>query len=720
MVGVVAQTVPGDGVEVDTVVGDQQVKAPLSLSGIVVAAEVVDKVVDQLVIDHLVIDAEDIIHHVLQSLLQTVDIAAGCQIDAGVDGRLSRLLILLQERGGVHVHDAVQNGIDAVLERLIIRQHLTVRGHRVLVRGHLGGKTGHLLIQRQGEVREDGLVQEPVQRGRVIVAQYFLQRALQRVGAASDVLILHVGHGTVRDLGEVVGQRGGVVSTDVELIVVDAHAPHILVGVAAQAGAQIADGAVGEIGVVVLAAYLLKALVLVHAVQVDGVIQIVVQQLEVAAGGDLRQVQHGIVVGTQIQVPVIDPQVAGHGVVDAQAEAVLAGLLIADDLGPGEAAVGVLVAAVHGKALLVDLAVDALVGDHRDIQVTVVLDDVPDAAAVEAVGLHDRRQAVEVVLIGDDVPLAETGTGITAGHDDAAGSALSVVVVGGQAHQYLAVIDHQAVDAVGDTGGIADVVVGDAGLVGLGIHFQQRGGGIAHAGEVQLALELTGHAVAGQVVLHRQQRGVAGENVRILAPQLPLPEDHLGLAGVLVHRDDDGIPVVALAGYIKGIHAEHDLDDIRRHLVGIDILVQSSFLLHVLQGGLHVVLEDKESRVVAGADIDIIAVITAVRHGPGIGVAPVLVLAGEDTVDLAGAQCGMRDLIDGVATVGIYSLFGGYIADIALVISGDIGCCRSRKYAQQHDGRQERDQFLFHDPSPVFVFFFSLYHSQQDDPDPLH
>ena len=66
--------------------------------------------------------------------------------------------------------------------------------------------------------------------------------------------------------------------------------------------------------------------------------------------------------------------------------------VVTDDLGPGEAAVLVLVAAIHGEALLVDVAVDGLVGDHGDVHGAVILDDVPDTAAVEAGLAHPLDQ----------------------------------------------------------------------------------------------------------------------------------------------------------------------------------------------------------------------------------------------------------------------------------------------------------------------------------------
>ena len=440
VVGAVAEAVPGDGVEIHAVLGHQQVKAVLALLGIVVAAEVVHKVVDRVVIHGLVQGGKDGLHGALQVILQALGVGAA-------HSHAGDLGVFLGKVCAVQLH--AQQVEHLLLEGLILRQHVPIAGHGILVGGHIRGKACQHLIQMGGILGKQDLVQEPGQILVVVLLQNLQHGVLQHIGPAADVGIVHIGHLTVGDLGEVIGQSGGVIGADVQLTVVLAVAPDILVGVVAQTRAQVADGAVGEIGVVVLTGHLLEVAVGVHAVQIDGVVQIVVQQLEVAGGGDLRQVQHGIVVGAQVQIAVVHPHVAAHGVVDAQAEVVAAGAVVTDDLGPGEAAVLVLVAAIHGEALLVDVAVDGLVGDHGDVHGAVILDDVPDTAAVEAVGLHNGGQAVKVVLICHTPPGAQTRGGIGAGHDDAAGGTLAVVVVRGQAHIDLVVKHQQAVNAAG-------------------------------------------------------------------------------------------------------------------------------------------------------------------------------------------------------------------------------------------------------------------------------
>ena len=675
VVGAVAEAIPGDGVEIHAVLGHQQVKAVLALLGIVVAAEVVHKVVDQVVIHGLVQGGKDGLHRILQAVLQTLGIGA-------VHSHAGDLGVFLGKVCAVQLH--AQQVEHLLLEGLILLQHVPVIGHGVLVSGHVRGKACQHLIQMGGILGKQDLVQEPGQILVVVLLQNLQHGVLQHIGPAADVGIVHIGHLTVGDLGEMIGQSGGVIGADVQLTVVLAVAPDILVGVVAQTRAQVADGAVGEIGVVVLTGHLLEVAVGVHAVQIDGVVQIVVQQLEVAGGGDLRQVQHGIVVGAQVQIAVVHPHVAAHGVVDAQAEVVAAGAVVTDDLGPGEAAVLVLVAAIHGEALLVDVAVDGLVGDHGDVHGAVILDDVPDTAAVEAVYPHHGRQVVEIVLIGHAAPGAQARRGVRAGHDDAAGGTLAVIVVGGQAHIDLVIEHQQAVNAIGHAPGVVGVVIGDAAFIGFGVHLNEGGGGVAHAGKIDLALELKGHAIAGQIVHALQIGGIAGEDVGVILQDVPLPEDHLGLAGVAVHSHDHGGPL-GHGGFIEGVRAEHDLHEICRGPAGVHVLVQLALLLHGVQGRLDVVVIDVVGGVIAGADVDIV---TGLGHGPGVALAPVLKVAGQDTVHLSGAQRGVGDLVDGVAALGVNTLLQGLVADGVVVIADD-GCQCAVDQADRHNQGQQ-------------------------------
>ena len=75
----------------------------------------------------------------------------------------------------------------------------------------------------------------------------------------------------------------------------------------------------------------------------------------------------------------------------------------------------------------------------------------------------------------------------------------------------------------------------------------------------------------------------------------------------------------------------------------------------------------------AGANINVIAVLAAVRHGPGVIVATVLIFAGQDAVDLARTQRGVGDLVDGVSTVGVDTLLERGVADVSAVIPDNSG-----------------------------------------------
>ena len=450
-----------------------------------------------------------------------------------------------------------------------------------------------------------------------------------------------------------------------------AHAPDILVGVVAKTRTEVADGAVGEIGVVVLAGHLLKVLVRVHAIEIDGVVEVVVQQFEVAGGGNFCKVEHGVVIGAHIQVTIVNPQVAGHGVIDAETVAILAAGLVTNDLLPSEVAIAVLVAAVHGKALLVDLAVDVLIRHDGNIQVAVILDDIPDTAAVEAVLAHDGREIIEVVLISDNTPFTQVSTGVAAGDDDAAGSAVSVIVVGGKAHEDLAVIDDQTMHAAGNSAVETVVVVGDLSLVRIGVYLDQRSCGLAHADKVELVIKTANHAIASQTV-ETGKTGVAHENIGIVLTDVALAEDDLCFERRLVYGDDDGIPAGGIR-LVEGANAEHAAHDLSRHFLGVGISGQLAIFYHTVKGRLYVEVVLMPCGIGAGANINVIAVLAAVRHGPGVTVATVLIFAGENSVDLARTQSRVRDLVDGVAAIGVDALLERGVADVSTVIPDNSG-----------------------------------------------
>ena len=696
----IAETVAGDDVEVNTVLGNQQVKTGFALLRIVVAAEVVNKVVDSFIVNDGIVDFEDLIKHCLDAFLHRVHEVELILPAHGGNGSHRSILseelcgclrILGGELNRVNRAQLVKNAINLGLECLIVGEHLAVIRHRVLVSGHIRCKTGELLNQLERIIGEDGLAQEPLEEYVVAVfAQRSFQSLLQFISTTADIIVLHVAKLTIRDLGELIGYSGGIIGADVELTIVLAHAPDILVGVVAKTSAEVADGAVGEVGVVVLAGHLLKVLVRVHAIEIDGVVEVVVQQFEVASGGNFCKVEHGVVIGAHIQVTIVNPQVAGHGVIDAKTVAILAAGLVTNDLLPSELAIAVLVATVHGKALLVDLAVDVLIRHDGNIQVAVILDDIPDTAAVQTVGVHDGREIIEVVLISDNTPFTQVSAGVAAGNDDAAGSLVAIIVIRSEAHENLAVIDDQTVHAAGNNAVETGVVVGDLSLVRIGVYLDQRSCGLAHADKVELVIKTANHAIAGQTV-ETGKTGVTHENIGIVLTDVALAEDDLCFERRLVYGDDDGIPAGGIS-LVEGANAEHAAHDLSRHFLGIGISGQLAIFYHTVKGRLYVEVVLMPCGIGAGANINVIAVLAAVRHGPGVTVATILIFAGENSVDLARTQSRVRNLVDRVATIGVDALLSRFVADVPVVVADNRGERRSREQSDYHDQTEQNAQ----------------------------
>ena len=104
-------------------------------------------------------------------------------------------------------------------------------------------------------------------------------------------LVLPLGGGplqqvAVDELAKALHQAAGIVGAHIQLAVVDLHAPDVLVLVAAKAGLQAGEAAVGEhLGGV--AHHQLHILVLVHAVQVHGLVQVGVEEPAIQAAAKL-------------------------------------------------------------------------------------------------------------------------------------------------------------------------------------------------------------------------------------------------------------------------------------------------------------------------------------------------------------------------------------------------------------------------------------------------
>ncbi len=441
---------------------------------------------------------------------------------------------------------------------------------------------------------------------------------------------------TVRDLCEDVRQGRRVVGTDHQLILMLAVPPDVLVGIVAQTSTEVTDRTFREHGVVVLTADHLKFLFRVHAVEVNRMIEVVVQKLVIALCERGVQVEHRVVVGAEIQIlfPVlrdIGPEVAAHGVIDTETERHFRFFIAADHLCPGKITVRQLFAAVHRKALLMDDpgVQIGFVGDNGDIQVAVILDDVPDTAAVQTVRMEHAGQEIKILLVRNDLPVGKTLRRIGGGYDDTAGRihAVSIVVRACQTHQELTFVFHKAMHTVGHfflfmsfrRRHIRDLLrIGDFCGIRFGIYLDQRGGRIAHAGEIELAVEFDRHTIAGQNIevahawiLHKLTDVIrmCFRVLRHISTQSGFPEDDFCLIGILVDRHDNGIPLQIIR-FIERIHTEHRFHDVSRSRVRIGTAYTGGD-----QRVLDRIMINVEGRVIAGTDVD---VIPAFCHGPGV------------------------------------------------------------------------------------------------------
>ena len=223
--------------------------------------------------------------------------------------------------------------------------------------------------------------------------------------------------------------------------------PNVLVLVAAKAGLQAGETAVGEhLGGV--AHHQLHVLVLVHAVQVHGLVQVGVEEPAIQAAaklavgvftglGEQDPLQRDllIVVLADVQVIVKHHQVgcAGTGALRVDAKGVPGTVLflVTSHRGPGKGAVGIPVATHQCKGLHGVFVGHIVQGAGADgnIQAVVVLHHIPDAAAVDAVGIAVSRvveQALGICDLGKAL--------LRVGGDQQGGTALA----GGGVHGHVA------------------------------------------------------------------------------------------------------------------------------------------------------------------------------------------------------------------------------------------------------------------------------------------
>ena len=338
----------------------------------------------------------------------------------GVGGTQAQALV----GGGKHTQTMVVgvpkaingNGlkVDAILGNVQVKA--TLCRPQIVQQLDRTGHVPHRDVLKDKVVRElDGLSQGIGVAGAVGVHRcQGLHQSLQVVP-----LVLPLGGGplqqvAVDELTQALQQAAGIVGAHIQLAVVDLHAPDVLVLVAAKAGLQAGEAAVGEhLGGV--AHHQLHILVLVHAVQVHGLVQVGVEEPAIQAAAKLAvgvftglgeqdplQSDLLVVVLADVQVVVKHHQVgcAGTGALRVDAKGVPGTVLflVTSHRGPGKGAVGISVATHQCKGLHGVFVGHIVQGAGADgnIQAVVVLHHIPDAAAI----LNLAEAAVELSTYG--------------------------------------------------------------------------------------------------------------------------------------------------------------------------------------------------------------------------------------------------------------------------------------------------------------------------------
>lgn len=300
----------------------------------------------------------------------------------------------------------------------------------------------------------------------------------------------------------------------------------------------------------------------------------------------VRQGHHRIVVSADVQMVLVDHEVAGAGTVRAEAEVVRGALrLVADEqlVVPAAGRLGRRSEQREGTLVAVPA------GDHGHVHAAIEGDHVPDSAAEDLIGVVVGRVVEQVLLRADDAERILTGGRVRGGHD--VGAAFGGAVLADHAGDQLVVNDRQAADAHrhGAVGHLGARVHG-LDRVGGRIDLDQVRGRLRGGREVQLVVEFDGGAVAGDAhAVH--------------APDRALHDTHLAGAGVDLEQQ-----AVVLAAVEEQVAVEQHVDArLQRGVVGAQL------------GGHD--LERAAHGGVAGADVHPVAV---AHGGPGVALAAVV------------------------------------------------------------------------------------------------
>jgi len=487
----------------------------------------------------------------------------------------------------------------------------------------------------------------------------------------------------VGELAERLEQGAGVERAEKELAVKHFGLPEVLVFIVAEAGA-LAQDAAGREHLGRLADDELHLLGAVradgHAVEIHRLLEVAREEAKVLAEHELLERDLLVVVLADVEIAVINAHIAGGcaRALGVDAEGVLRTVgLVADD-GRPRPGVGVVPVAGAGaahdgeRAHIVAHARGGRAGAHGNVEAAVVLDDLPDAAAVDTVFVVHGGIVKEIGLRSD---LREAFGRIFA---DEQVSAVDADV----ADDELAVVDRHAADAGADAGLIrlrvflhvrqALIDARDAVVARIDLIDARQAAaavGVDAAAEIELVLVADGVA---------EQRGDAVER---------LGHEQGHLAGVYVDLHEHAAGVAAVLLPIE----ERAVED------GVELGAHGLLVELVAHDGVH-----RRERLahggVARADIDIVAV---GHGGPGVALAAVALTVGavgraghghravagvvDQAVRLAGRAVRVRDLAEGVVS-GVVSVGG-------LGLRGVRRQCRDHQ-AHDHGCDQQQGQKL--------------------------
>ena len=637
-----------------------------------------------------IVDVVGVNTHVIEDVVGAVEVIVNAVIERRVvvlgEGLAQRL-----DYGSVGMGPVLKAGCgkraEQVCQQVVLGVDACAGKHGVIVgdRGEGGGiKECEQLADIFADLR---LAAHLVNGHRAVLVLRQLQQLADVVEESVPLHRLPAGKVAIHELADRLKQAAGIEGAAVELVVVDGHAPDVLVFIVAEARADAGNAALGE-HVRLIADDQLDVLVLVHAVEVDGLLQVLVHEAEVEVEHDLDQRDLLVIVLADVEVVAEHRQNARTGAgalrVDAEGVSRLVLILVAGDRTPVPGAVGLLFAADEGKGLHGGLSRHILrrTGADGDIELVVELDDLPDGAAVDAIGEMERRVVEELLLRCDDL------------------EALRIVrrlrrinlclklTLGVLRHaaddQFIVIIDTHSTDAGRDA--LLEAFVEFHGihavdllaLVRLGIDLPDLGRVIDRAAEIELAMVF--HSVAEADVVLCVSFRTAGEQ-------------DLHLAGFDVELDERATGGFAVFLLREEVTVKNDVQDGGQKL-GVILVAEAA--VHQLDG--------IPQGVVEKARVDPVAIghgRPRIRLAAAAGIVRVANVGAEDavTVVINKAVVSSAALILGVGGDQPVGDFFCHVSIFALILVGEQVCgfgflCerRNREQSDYHDQTEQNAQ----------------------------